>query len=719
MVYQNFSKVVYKEGYEVKNDVNIAFSCGKTETELQTMILYNKPDNLDISASLTSLENEQLCKVSEYEISQTSKHQLAFVADVSWKTRVKFWLYKHDFAHPESVCRRVTENGDFLKDTASNVIGDDEVQSPKNSLHVSTQSTGNNHAEISMCNMDKYCNSEIKIKEFDNTCVDLKWLESGTKLKAAKLKFEDAELNSFYHRRRSKKLSHQTCTTCKLHPTSCKTEISAGDRAIPQQIQQIDTINVSRVVEAVTHELQNELCYHHVLKMTDFFKDEANSGFKQFMEEVVRDEVDVASICYLGGNKSGYPRNDFQIVNCSDHLTYPGNLFPRATPSEIFSTPNTPEAPLIKTDSKLKMYDVDKKMDSMAEEGERESSKDVGDRLELSLTRPLTSLDVKSNVCLENLDKRLENCEITQENQNATLPLDFSKLRILDKTSKGYIFIEDFGTVTAVTSSDSVCKNAPRRSKLPVLKNRYKKCTSNESKNKQKPQFRHEGVKGATVMKSQNVEQNCDVKQKQSCQKPNGVQSQNKIKETCCGKTTNIPIPKNPATICDVHVTTTGEQNPFCTLNNFQNIVQDFVVTNKSQKSQQLVDTSYPSTSKSNKENNLLISNTVSTDSKNNVATAKTKLQSTNFKNVPNNVSTSCNLISKTDVDATDRRTNFSLGGKNKLKMSRGTKIFEHIRRSNLHTLRWVHNNLFDIEMRPHTLVIHEEVKNISESSVL
>lgn len=50
-------------------------------------------------------------------------------------------------------------------------------------------------------------------------------------------------------------------------------------------------------------------------------------------------------------------------------------------------------------------------------------------------------------------------------------------------------------------------------------------------------------------------------------------------------------------------------------------------------------------------------------------------------------------------------------------KMNKSTQMFEHVTRNDLYTLQWIHDNLFEININPHTLIIDEKIKEVSEIS--
>lgn len=50
-------------------------------------------------------------------------------------------------------------------------------------------------------------------------------------------------------------------------------------------------------------------------------------------------------------------------------------------------------------------------------------------------------------------------------------------------------------------------------------------------------------------------------------------------------------------------------------------------------------------------------------------------------------------------------------------KINKSTQMFEHVTRNDLYTLQWIHDNLFQINLNPHTLIIDEKIKELSEIS--
>lgn len=50
-------------------------------------------------------------------------------------------------------------------------------------------------------------------------------------------------------------------------------------------------------------------------------------------------------------------------------------------------------------------------------------------------------------------------------------------------------------------------------------------------------------------------------------------------------------------------------------------------------------------------------------------------------------------------------------------KTNKSTQMFEHVTRNDLYTLQWIHDNLFEINLNPHTLIIDEKIKEVSEIS--
>ncbi|GJQ69962.1 hypothetical protein Trydic_g22482 [Trypoxylus dichotomus] len=50
-------------------------------------------------------------------------------------------------------------------------------------------------------------------------------------------------------------------------------------------------------------------------------------------------------------------------------------------------------------------------------------------------------------------------------------------------------------------------------------------------------------------------------------------------------------------------------------------------------------------------------------------------------------------------------------------KMNKSTQMFEHVTKNDLYTLQWIHDNLFEININPHTLIIDEKIKEVSEMS--
>ncbi|XP_071052502.1 uncharacterized protein DDB_G0283697-like [Onthophagus taurus] len=50
-------------------------------------------------------------------------------------------------------------------------------------------------------------------------------------------------------------------------------------------------------------------------------------------------------------------------------------------------------------------------------------------------------------------------------------------------------------------------------------------------------------------------------------------------------------------------------------------------------------------------------------------------------------------------------------------KATKATQMFEHVTPNDLYTLKWVHDNLFEVDINPHTLILDEKIKELSEMS--